>query len=887
MAELTPMMKQYLEIKERCRDCILFFRLGDFYEMFFEDAEIASRELELVLTGKDCGLAERAPMCGVPYHAALSYIGRLVSKGYKVAVCEQLEDPALAKGIVKRDIVRIYTPGTVTDEQMLSQKSNNYLAAVYEFRSMYGLAAADITTGELYLTSLTVGSTYNHLANEIARFSPSEIIVNKGAACAERLRNFTRNLGNAYITEAPEELFGYDAGKAHLSDIKFTGAQKTNLLQAVLKNELAVRSCGALISYMEDTQKMHLSDQITAEYYTVDEFLTIDAASRRNLEITETLRDKNKKGSLLWVLDKTVTPMGGRLLKKWLEQPLIDVDAINERLDAVAELKDAFLLRSEIRELLAGVYDMERIAGKITLGTCNARDLASLRQSAGKMPYIRNTLASCKAPLLQRIHAETDGLEDVWTLLDQAIEEDPPLALKEGGIIKKGYHPEVDQCRLASVNGKTWLAELEAREREATGIKNLKIGYNKVFGYYLEVTKSYLNLVPPTYIRKQTLANNERYITDELKKMEDTILGAEERLTRLEFEVFCEVREFVLRQADRLKATAAAIAKLDALASYAETADRENYCRPEILGEDSSVISIRDGRHPVVEKMLSSGDFVPNDALLDCGENLLLVITGPNMAGKSTYMRQVALMILMAQAGSFIPAAEAQISVVDKLFTRVGASDDLASGQSTFMVEMSEVANILSNATARSFLILDEIGRGTSTFDGLSIAWAVLEYIAGTLKCRAMFATHYHELTELEGTVPGVKNYCVDVKKKGDDIVFLRKMKRGGADGSYGISVAALAGIPKVVTLRAHEILQGLEEQDIREKGRHGRKTRQKAGGAASEEYGQLDLLSFTANSVMQDEIVSELKDLDVHSLTPIEAMNILYRLHQKAEKRI
>ena len=548
MAEPTPMMKQFLEIKERCKDCILFFRLGDFYEMFYEDAEIASKELELVLTGKDCGLAERAPMCGIPYHAALSYIGRLVSKGYKVAVCEQLEDPSAAKGIVKRDIVRIYTPGTVTDEQMLSQKSNNYIAAVYEFRNMYGIAAADITTGELYLTSLTVGSTYNHLANEIARFAPSEIIINLGAASAERLRNFTRNIGNSYITEAPEELFDYDGGRAHLSDIKIAGGTSKNTLQTILKNELAVRSCGALISYMENTQKMHLSNQITAEYYTVDEYMTIDASSRRNLEITETLRDKNKKGSLLWVLDKTVTSMGARLLKKWLEQPLIDIDAIHERLDAVAELKDAFILRSELRELLAGVYDMERIAGKITLGTCNARDLVSLRQSAGKMPYIRETLASCKAPLLQQIYSETDGLEDVWALLDRAIEDDPPLVLKEGGIIKKGYHPEVDACRSASVNGKTWLAELEAKEREATGIKNLKIGYNKVFGYYLEVTKSYLDLVPSTYIRKQTLANNERYITDELKKMEDTILGAEERLMRLEFEVFCEIREFVLQQ---------------------------------------------------------------------------------------------------------------------------------------------------------------------------------------------------------------------------------------------------------------------------------------------------------------------------------------------------
>ena len=885
MAEPTPMMRQFLEIKERCKDCILFFRLGDFYEMFFEDAEIASRELELVLTGKDCGLAERAPMCGVPYHAALSYIGRLVSKGHKVAVCEQMEDPALAKGIVKRDIVRIYTPGTVTDEQMLSQKRNNFIAAIFEFRNMYGISAADITTGEMYLTSLTVGSTYNHLANEIARFTPSEIIINAQAQSVHKIKNFASTLGNSYVATLSEDLFDYENGKSHINDIRLNGDAKTSY-QQLIKDELAVRACGALISYMEDTQKMHLSNQITATHYKVDEYMAIDAASRRNLEITETLRDKNKKGSLLWVLDKTVTSMGARTLKKWLEQPLIDVDAINDRLDSVAELKDAFILRSELRELLSGVYDMERIAGKITLGTCNARDLVSLRQSAAKLPYVKETLSGCNAPLLKTLCQETDGLEDIWELLDKAIADDPPVLLKEGGLIKKGYNQEVDECREASVNGKTWLTELEAKEREETGIKNLKISFNKVFGYYIEVTKSYLHLVPPHYVRKQTLVNNERYITDELKKMEDTILGAEERLTRLEFEVFCQVREYVLAQADRLRRTASAIARLDALASYAETADRENYCRPDILSGDATEISIKDGRHPVVEKMNASGDFVPNDVLLDCNDNLLLVITGPNMAGKSTYMRQVALMILMAQAGSFVPASEAKMSIVDKLFTRVGASDDLASGQSTFMVEMSEVANILSNATPKSFLILDEIGRGTSTFDGLSIAWSVLEYIAHTLKSRAMFATHYHELTELEGTVPGVKNYCVDVKKKGDDIVFLRKMKRGGADGSYGISVAALAGIPKVVTLRAKEILQQLEEQEDKNSSRKSRAKSKSVQYAESTEN-QLDLLSFTANSVMQDEIISELKGLDVQSLTPIEALNILYRLHQKAEKRI
>ena len=888
MAEPTPMMRQFLEIKERCKDCILFFRLGDFYEMFFKDAEIASRELELVLTGKDCGLAERAPMCGVPFHAALSYIGKLVSKGYKVAVCEQMEDPSVAKGIVKRDIVKIYTPGTVTDEQMLSQKRNNFIAAIYEFKNMYAMAAADITTGELYATSLTVGSTYNHLANEIARFAPSEIVINNNSKSIEKIRKFIGTFGGSYIAPVSEDMFDFDSAKEHINDLRFAGEgteQSKKSMQGLIKDELALRSCGALISYMEDTQKMHLSNQLIATYYRASEYMEIDASSRRNLEITETLRDKNKKGSLLWVLDKTATSMGARMLKKWLEQPLIDPSEINKRLDSVGELKDSFMQRCELREMLAGIYDIERITGKIALGSCNARDMVSLRQSLSKIPYIKEALSQCNSNMLKEINEEIDNLQDVWELLEKAIADEPPVALKEGGLIKKGYNAEVDECKEASVNGKTWLADLEAKEREATGIKNLKISFNKVFGYYIEVTKSYLELVPAHYVRKQTLVNNERYITDELKKMEDTILGAEERLTRLEYEVFQNIRDYVFEQADRLRATATAIAKLDAICSYAETADRENYCRPIISEDNSTQISIKDGRHPVVEKMNAQGEFIPNDALLNCEDDLLLVITGPNMAGKSTYMRQVALMILMAQAGSFVPASEAQFSVVDKLFTRVGASDDLASGQSTFMVEMSEVANILSNATPKSFLILDEIGRGTSTFDGLSIAWAVLEYIANTLKCRSMFATHYHELTELEGIVPGVKNYCVDVKKKGDDIVFLRKMKRGGADGSYGISVAALAGIPKVVTLRAKEILSQLEEQDA--KGNRKTKKNSKISSTSDIAEAPLDLLSFTANSVMQDEIISELKEIDVQSLTPIEALNVLYRLHQKAEKRI
>ena len=877
MAELTPMMKQYLKVKERCPDCILFFRLGDFYEMFFEDAKTASKVLELVLTGRDCGLEERAPMCGVPYHAALSYISRLISAGYKVAVCEQMEDPATAKGIVERDIVRIYTPGTVTEDQMLDQKLNNYILSIYEFKGIYGLAAADLSTGEMHCTSLTIGSTFQHLANEIARFAPKEVILNDTAVSRVRLEEILHTISGAYVTMLPEAEYDYERASGSLLPLM---GQKQGAEKEFLKQEPAVRAAGALISYIANTQKADLDGIIQAEFYQVEEYMVIDASSRRNLEITETMRDKGKRGSLLWVLDRTVTSMGGRMLRKWLEQPLIDVDAINLRLDGVEELKSLFMVRSELRELLGGVYDMERLAGKISLGTANARDLVSLRQSLGKLPYVKALLQNCTSPILCEETEQIDELQDICELLERAIVEDPPLALKEGGIIKDGYQEEIDSCRSAARDGKGWLASLEAKEREETGIKNLKIGYNRVFGYYIEITKSYLNLVPARYVRKQTLTNNERYITDELKKMEDTILGAEERLIRLEFEHFTRIREYVASHAERLRATAAAIAKLDALSAYAEVSDRENYCRPRV--NQGTEIILKDSRHPVVERMLDSGAFVPNDVYTNMDEDMLLVITGPNMAGKSTYMRQVALIVLMAQAGCFIPAAEGEIGIVDKLFTRVGASDDLASGQSTFMVEMGEVANILANATARSLLILDEIGRGTSTFDGLSIAWAVLEYIVDHIKSRTLFATHYHELTELEGRIPGVKNYCVSVNRKGDDIIFLRKMKRGGADGSYGIAVAALAGIPKSVTLRAKEILAQLEEQDI---SRSEVKATRKRGGQVSEN--QLDLFAFTSNTVMHDEIIEELKAMNVQELTPIEAMNALYRLQQKAEKRI
>jgi len=871
MAEFTPMMKQYLEVKEKCKDCILFFRLGDFYEMFFEDAQTASRELELVLTGRDCGMDQRAPMCGIPYHAALSYISRLINKGYKVAVCEQMENPANAVGIVKRDIIRVYTPGTVTEDQLLNQKSNNYILSVYSCKNMYGVAAADISTGELHTTSITIGNTLNKLLDEVARYSPSEIIINSDADNIDILNARLSGITSAYIGAFDKENYDFS-----LSCEKLT--PYLNKQQKITKYDFSVNAAGALIAYVESAQKVELKNILHIDFYATNDFLILDAASRRNLEITETLRDKNKRGSLLWVLDKTVTSMGGRTLKKWIEQPLVDLEEINKRLDAVGEFKDKFMVRSELRELMEGIYDIERLTGKIVLGTVNARDLVSLRQSLGQIPYVVNILKNCECAMLQKELGRLDLLTDIFDLLSSSINDEPPITIKDGGIIKEGYNKEIDECTAATRDGKKWLADLEARERTETGIKNLKIGYNSVFGYFIEVTKMYLNLVPDRYIRKQTLVNNERYITDELKKMEDTILGAEDKLTTLEYDQFIQIRETVALQVERLKSTAYAISCLDAIASLAEVADREGYTKP--LVNNDEIIEINEGRHPVVEHMMP-GNFVPNDVLINSNDDSMLVITGPNMAGKSTYMRQVALIVLMAQAGSFVPADSAKIGVVDRIFTRVGASDDLASGQSTFMVEMTEVANILTNATSKSLLILDEIGRGTSTFDGLSIAWAVLEYISGNIKSRTMFATHYHELTELEGQITGVKNYCIAVKKNGDEIIFIRKVKRGGADRSYGIAVAALAGIPKSVTVRAKEILATLEEQDISHKEIKSIK-RQKA----SADNSQFDLFSFTANTAAQDEIVEELKTLDVQSMTPIEALNVLYSLKQKAMLR-
>lgn len=862
--KLTPMMQQYMEIKERYKDCILFFRLGDFYEMFFDDALLASKELEITLTGRDCGLEERAPMCGVPYHAAHTYIARLINKGYKVAICDQMEDPSQAKGIVKRDVTRVITPGTVIEPDMLDEKKNNYIMAIYCQKVYFGLAAADISTGEFYTTQITWGSSMKKLIDEVSRYKPSEIIVNHEFAEKDEYKSFFIDYLNIHPWVVGDDLF--DLSDAELRIKQIAGDNPLSSL------DLAQAATGALISYLEETQKIDLKHIERISTYKIEEYMMIDSASRRNLEITETMRDDRKKGSLLWVLDKTSTSMGGRKLRRWLEQPLICVDDINMRLDSVDELKNSFMVRNELMELLKGVYDIERITSKIVFGNINARDLLSLKASLFKLPYIKDLIKNMNSGLIRQIHERLDLLEDLASLIDRSIHEEPPLSVKEGGIIKDGFDELVDKYRKATIEGKVWISELEARERERTGIKNLKIRYNDSFGYFIEVTKANISLVPEDYHRKQTLVNSERYTTEELKQMEDTILGAEKKVIDREYELFCQIREIAAQKVNRLKTTADCISELDALCSLAEVADRNQYVKPEVY--DGSTIEIREGRHPVVEKMLPENQFVPNDTVLDSEDNRLLIITGPNMAGKSTYMRQVALITLMAQAGSFVPAQYAKIGIADKIFTRVGASDDLAAGQSTFMVEMTEVANILENATPKSLLILDEIGRGTSTYDGLSIAWAVIEYIndRARLGARTLFATHYHELTELEEKLVGVKNYCVSVRKRGDDIIFLRKINRGGADRSYGVEVAKLAGIPDQVIDRAKYILEELDKSDINKPG----KVKEKPVD------GQLDLFSASALSKQEREVLDELRMLDPSVLTPLDALNKLYSLQQK-----
>ena len=879
--ELTPMMKQYMQTKEEYKDCILFYRLGDFYEMFFDDALTASKELEITLTGKNCGLEERAPMCGIPYHAVDSYLNRLVSKGYKVAICEQVEDPKTAKGIVKREVIRVVTPGTNLDTQGLDETKNNYIMCIVYMADRYGLSIADVTTGEYLVTEL---DSQTKLLDELYKFMPSEIVCNEAFYMSGMDLDDLKNRLHMAIYSLEAWYFDDALCRETLQEhFKVASLEGIGLSDC----ECGMIASGALLKYLEETQKNSLSHMSRLTRYATGNYMVLDSATRRNLELVETLREKQKRGSLLWVLDKTKTAMGARTLRKYVEQPLIDKESIVKRLDAVAELKDNAICREEIREYLNPVYDLERLVGKITYQSANPRDLIAFQSSLSMLPSVKYILKDMESDLLREIYEELDPLEELCDLVGRAIQEEPPLAMKEGGIIKDGYNDEVDRLRKAKSEGKNWLADLETREREKTGIKNLRIRYNKVFGYYLEVTNSFKELVPDYYTRKQTLANAERYIIPELKELEDTILGAEDKLCALEYELYCEVRNTIAAELTRIQRTAKAVAKLDVIASLALVAERNNYVRPKI--NEKGVIDIRDGRHPVVEKMIPNDMFIANDTYLDDKKQRISIITGPNMAGKSTYMRQTALIVLMAQLGSFVPASSANIGLVDRIFTRVGASDDLASGQSTFMVEMNEVANILRNATNKSLLILDEIGRGTSTFDGLSIAWAVVEYISNSklLGAKTLFATHYHELTELEGKISNVNNYCIAVKEKGDDIVFLRKIVKGGADKSYGIQVAKLAGVPDPVINRAKEIVEELVTADITGKVKdiavQGSETKKKP----QKKLDEVDLTQFSLfDTVKDDDVLNELKELDISHMTPMDAMNKLYQLQNKLRNR-
>ena len=882
MAELTPMMKQYMETKSQYPDCILFYRLGDFYEMFFDDALTASRELEITLTGKNCGQEERAPMCGVPYHAVEGYLNRLVSKGYKVAICEQLEDPKTAKGLVKRDVVRIVTPGTNVDPQALDETKNNYIMCIVYIADRYGVSIADITTGDYFVTEIPDSSK---LMDEIYKFSPSEIICNEAFYMSGMDLDGLRDRLGITIYSLDSWYFDDDICRQkllehfHVRDFKGLGLEDY---------DCGIISAGALLTYLLETQKNSLSNLTHITPYAAGKYMMLDSSTRRNLELCETLREKQKRGSLLWVLDKTKTAMGARTLRKYVEQPLIDKAEIIRRLDAVEELKNQAISREEIREYLTPVYDLERLITKITYGSANPRDLTAFKTSLEMLPHIRCILEEMQTPLLREIYEDLDALTDLCDLVTRAIRDEPPLAMKEGNIIKDGYNEEVDKLRRAKSDGKDWLAKLENDEREKTGIKNLRVKYNKVFGYYLEVTNSYKSMVPDYYMRKQTLANAERYITPELKELEDMILGAEDKLYALEYDLYCEVRDTIAAQVERIQRTARAVAGLDVFASLALVAERNNYVRPKI--NEKGVINIKEGRHPVVERMIPNDMFIANDTYLDDKKNRISIITGPNMAGKSTYMRQTALIALMAQIGSFVPASSADIGLSDRIFTRVGASDDLASGQSTFMVEMTEVANILRNATSKSLLILDEIGRGTSTFDGLSIAWAVVEYISDSrlLGAKTLFATHYHELTELEGKIDNVNNYCIAVKEKGDDIVFLRKIVKGGADKSYGIQVAKLAGVPDLVIERAKEIVQELSDADVTARvSEIASKERVVKRKHKVKKYDEVDIAQMSLfDTVKDDDVLEELKNIDVGNLTHIEALNTIYRLQNKLKNR-
>ncbi|HBW04160.1 MAG TPA: DNA mismatch repair protein MutS [Lachnospiraceae bacterium] len=882
MAELTPMMQKYMETKEQYKDCILFYRLGDFYEMFFDDALVASKELEITLTGKSCGLEERAPMCGIPYHAVEGYLSKLVSRGYKVAICEQVEDPKLAKGLVKREVIRVVTPGTNLNVQSLEAGKNNYLLSIAYTPDGIGISAADVTTGDYYVTEV---EDLKKLNDELMKYEPSEIICNEAFLVSGFDVNDLKSRLHISVNALESHMFDDDGCRRILMK-----HFKVNTLIGLGVEEFptGLLAAGALLQYLYDTQKTDLEHFTHIYPYLTSKYMLLDSSTRRNLELTETLREKQKRGSLLWVLDKTKTAMGARLLRNYIEQPLIEKDEMEKRLDAIQELNQDSISRDEIREYLNPIYDLERLLSKVTYKTANPRDLIAFRNSLQMLPPIKTVLSAFEKEELTEIREQIDGLEDIYQLIDEAIIDEPPLSIREGGMIKDQFDETIDRLRSAKHDGKQWLAQLEEEDRERTGIKNLKIKYNKVFGYYFEVTNSYKNLVPEDYIRKQTLANAERYTTPRLKELEDTILNAEDKLQTLEYDVFCRIRDTIAQELVRIQNTAKAIAKLDVYASLSLVSERNHYVRPKL--NEKGVIDIKDGRHPVVEQMITNDMFIANDTYLDNGSHCISVITGPNMAGKSTYMRQTALIVLMAQIGCFVPARSANIGIVDRIFTRVGASDDLASGQSTFMVEMNEVANILRNATSKSLLILDEIGRGTSTFDGLSIAWAVIEHISNRklLGAKTLFATHYHELTELEGKMNNVNNYCIAVKECGDDIVFLRKIVKGGADKSYGIQVAKLAGVPDMVIDRAKEIVEQLSDNDITEKVQSIAIDNKNEGKTKKQpKYDEVDLAQMSLfDTVTDEDILKELMEIEVTTLTPLDALNTLYRLQNKLKNR-
>ncbi|HAT4339606.1 TPA: DNA mismatch repair protein MutS [Clostridium perfringens] len=907
---LTPMMRQYFEIKENYKDCILFFRLGDFYEMFFEDAETAARELELVLTGRDCGLEKRAPMCGIPFHASNSYIGRLVAKGYKVAICEQVEDPKFAKGIVKRDVIKVITPGTYTDSSFVEETKNNYIMTIYSDleRNRCSLAITDISTGDFLATEGELEKGV--ILDEISKFNPKEIIL-LASLDQEFIKDITLTTP-ALISRKPIEYF--EENFEEVLNNQF--GEKSNSLSLMIK-----KASNALVKYILDTQKISLTNINDIEVYSLVDFMTIDLSSRRNLELTENLREKSKKGSLLWVLDKTETSMGSRMLRRWIEEPLVNKEKITLRLNAVEELFNDLSLNDSLKEALHDIYDIERILGKISNKNANAKDLIALKTSIGKIPNVKGIIEICTSSLLKNYHHNLDDLRDIYELLEKSIKEDPSLTLKDGDLIKDGFNSEIDELRLAKTNGKDWISSLENREREFTGIKSLKVGFNKVFGYYIEISKANYSSIPEgRYIRKQTLANAERFITPELKEIEEKLLGASEKLCSLEYDIFLDIRNEVENHIDRLKTTAKIIAELDCVSNLAFVALENDFIKPEI-NEDGET-KIENGRHPVVEKVIPKGEFIPNDTIINKDDNQLLIITGPNMAGKSTYMRQVAIITLMCQIGSFVPASKANISVVDKIFTRIGASDDLAGGKSTFMVEMWEVSNILKNATENSLVLLDEVGRGTSTYDGLSIAWSVIEYICKNknLRCKTLFATHYHELTKLEGEIHGVRNYSVAVKEVDNNIIFLRKIIEGGADQSYGIEVAKLAGIPDEVINRAKEILEKLEmesskdnldlalkevnaskedieeasittsyevKENLVEEDKIEIKEEVISKSSETKTHKEDDQIQLDFSAIGKDNLIKELSEVDILSLNPMEAMNRLYALVKEAKNLI